>query len=234
MGGDNRSEMVTRMPATPLPFRTTRAPVRVLLYGGTFDPPHRFHARLPRAVADRVLGERAHVVYVPAARNPLKRRGPVASDADRVAMLRLTLGGTSRAHVWTDEIDREGASYTIDTVRRLKRLLPAGSTVRLLIGADSAAGFHRWKSARAVVREAEPLVMPRTPIVRVDELFAVLALTDYWSANELAAWCGRMAPVGPEDMSSTRVREVLAAGGRPRELDDEVVGYIASRGLYRG
>lgn len=162
-----------RAPVTPLPLGPGAR--RVLLFGGTFDPPHTGHTRLPAAARDRLWPGRddAWIVFVPAARSPHKTTAARASDEDRVAMLRRAAEGIARAVVWTDEIDRarwsasrgvEAPSYTVDTVDRAREVLPAAPRIelRLLIGADQAAAFHRWRSPRRIIALAPPVVMSRT------------------------------------------------------------------------
>ncbi len=114
-------------PITPVPL--PQGVRQILLFGGTFDPPHAAHARLPFMVREQMLGPDAWLLYVPAARNPLKAHGPEASDADRLQMLRLLIADqaagvqAARVAIWTDELDRSrqapGPTYTIDTVERL-------------------------------------------------------------------------------------------------------------------
>jgi len=155
----------------------------VLLFGGTFDPPHLGHVELAaraRAVYAAGLGVDCSVValvFVPAGRSPFKEAGPAASDAQRVEMLLEAIAGMDAAFVWTDELDRAGvsgdqgsggvvrpASYTVDTVRRARSLLDArghGVRLGLLIGGDQARGFHRWKEPRTVLGFADVLVLLR-------------------------------------------------------------------------
>lgn len=233
------------MGSSPItPIRIPRGVRTLLIYGGTFDPPHRFHVEGPRAAA-RMFGPAREVaiVYVPASRNPLKDRGPQVSDTDRVAMLRLALRDAGprgpRTLVWTDEINRAtglAPSYMVDTLRRLRSLVPARVTLRLLIGSDQVSRFHEWKSPRRVIALAEPLVMLRAPIDRVDRVFDVLDGA-FWTTAERAAWCGRLAPTEPLEAASTEIRGLMARGRsepRLRELlPPRVLRFIRERGLYR-
>ena len=165
----------------------------VVLFGGSFDPPHRAHAALPDAVRAALPdAECAWLLYIPAARSPHKQRGPVASDDQRLEMLRLAIKDVAHAAVWTDEVDRATSgtpSFTIDTVRRARAWLDASGgtrvTLRLLIGADQAAKFHTWREPRRIIDIAEPLVMLRRPSESADELRAAMAAPSLWSAGEL-------------------------------------------------
>jgi nicotinate-nucleotide adenylyltransferase len=158
-------------PITPLTL--PRKVRHLLVYGGSFDPPHFYHTIAPLSVVGRIYDGDAWVLYVPAARSPHKSRGPFASDEHRLEMLKLALDTPGPRSIWTDEIDRArwerehgragGPSYMIDTLRRLKRVLPRENiTLRLLIGSDQVAEFHRWKEPRKVIALAEPLVLVRS------------------------------------------------------------------------
>ena len=119
---------------------------KIVLFGGSFDPPHNAHVQLPRTVM-RAIGADA-VAYIPAAVPPLKIN-PVRTPAHhRLAMLRLAVADQSHAVVLTDEIDRakDGRpSYTVDTLEALRCRLGDGVEMRLLIGADQVQLFDRWR-----------------------------------------------------------------------------------------
>jgi nicotinate-nucleotide adenylyltransferase len=212
----------------------------VLVLGGSFDPPHRAHVTLPARVRDELerragFAGRAWLAYVPAARSPLKQNSPVASDADRTAMLRLAIADMPRSLAWTDEIERAGLgrgpggivspSYTVETLRRARAWLDshgsAGAALRLLIGADQAAQFHHWKGPRDIIALAEPVVMLRAAMPapgrpspdRRDDLAAFresMHRAGAWSPQELSRWENRVIVVGTDEASSTEVRSLLA------------------------
>jgi len=202
--------------------------------GGSFDPPHLGHAAIARAAQD-AAGPGAWVVFVPAARSPHKQFGPVAADADRIAMVRLMAMGLDDACIWTDEIDRAASgevSYTIDSVRRLREIHPIGE-IRLLIGADQARAFEKWRGPHDLLKLSPPLVARRgNDTGLMDELRACSA----WSEDELGQWEKGMLSSPLLDVSSTALRESLR-GGRGGELveqwmDPTVLMYITARGLY--
>jgi nicotinate-nucleotide adenylyltransferase len=218
---------------------------RVLVFGGTFDPPHRAHIELPEAA--RAALNFGAVLYVPAARSPHKSSGPRASDADRVDMLRAALAGRgSVASISTFEIDAARAagsdaapSYTIDTLRALARAHP-GATLRLLIGADQAAAFHRWREPNEIITLAEPVVMLRAPAEHADALLA--SMSPHWPAAELERWRTRIVAVPLVLADATSLRAALAKRAHTpgahepihRELlHPDVLRLIDERGLYR-
>ncbi len=206
----------------------------VIVFGGAFDPPHVGHIELPIEARQRTQAD--WLLYVPAATPPLKDSQPSASTQDRLAMLRLALRNTKGASVTDVEIARGGVSYTIDTLRELRKYLGANVSLRLLIGADQAAAFHRWRSFREIIEIAEPIVMLRSPVQTSDEL--VETLGDHWSGVELERWREWAIKLNPCQANSTRVRQLLTEQGVEsaeiqRNLPTAVLGYIEEHRLYR-
>jgi nicotinic acid mononucleotide adenylyltransferase len=107
--------------------------------------------------------------------------------------------------------------------------------LRLLIGADQAAQFHRWKRAREIVEIAEPVVMARGPRGSAEGLMEEMARGGFWTAEELAAWRARVVGGEVMDVSSTAVRSALCGSERSpaAETEPAVMEYIRERGLYR-
>jgi nicotinate-nucleotide adenylyltransferase len=215
---------------TPLPVPDTAR--SVLLFGGTFDPPHKAHVALPRAVRDRLLGRSAWLVYVPAAQSPHKPDGPRVSNEDRVTMLRLAVGAMPRCAVWTDEIDRRGPSYWVDTVRRAIAVAPPTAQIRFLIGSDQAAAFHRWRGPREILGLAQPIVMVRPPHRSAAGVMRDLKRTRAWSAKELEQWGSWIDDGAVMEASSTGARDAVGAGRAARIIPPRVRAYITSHGLY--
>src|SRR5262245_29374614 len=159
-------------------------PRRILVFGGTFDPPHIAHANLPELAARQL--ECDEIIYVPAAINPLKQDHPPTAKEHRLAMLLLAIANIPNAKISAIELDRKGPSYTIDTLRALrqqfassgdsprtkpsrsKRPMPSSSSdpppeFRLLLGCDQALSFHEWKDWQEILKLATPAVMVRPP-----------------------------------------------------------------------
>ncbi len=227
------------------PIRVPRDAAGVVVFGGTFDPPHRWHVKVASVVRRRLFGAKGWVVFVPAARSPLKAGGPVASPGDRVRMLRLATRRMASVRVWTDEIDRAerghgGPSYTVDTLMRLRRVVHERVPLRLLIGSDQAAQFHRWRQPDDIVMLAIPAVVWRPPIAGPRALRRALPPTARDERERLGVWLELIVPAPVDPMCSTEVRELLArmhrTGHAPavlrRMLDPGVLAYIRRRGLY--
>ena len=214
----------------------------VLIFGGTFDPPHRAHIDLPIAARDAIGAD--WLLYVPAGRSPLKRENPIASDDDRVAMLRGVLRALERASVSTIELETGSAgesdlrppSYTVDTLARLHEFAPPATRFRLLIGADQAVEFHRWREADRIVELAEPAVMLRPPLDS-DAAFRD-SLRAHRPEPQVERWARRVVALPVSPTSATDVRELLRRGNLddPRVCEvipEPVLDVIRSRRLYR-
>ena len=101
-----------------------------------------------------------HIRWFPAAQSPLKPNGPVASNSQRLQMLQLALSSQSGHKIDTWELDREGTSYTVDTLTHLQSLHP-NSPLYLIIGADSLASFDRWKDPQRILETCTLAVIAR-------------------------------------------------------------------------
>jgi nicotinate-nucleotide adenylyltransferase len=232
----------TRPPITPLAL--PKGVRTLLVFGGSFDPPHFGHEIASLTSLAGFDPATTRILLVPAARSPHKADGPRASDRQRLAMVRLVARGYKHVLVWTDELDRAAAgkpSYSIETLRRLRRVIPPGVKLRLLIGTDQAVAFHRWKSPRAIIKVAEPLVLRRRPIVTARALGKAMDHM-FWTRAELASWEARLAEniLSPESSTAARAaipgapldvrrwKRIAGLNGIPAE----VAQYIVKRNLY--
>lgn len=179
---------------------------RILLYGGTFDPPHIAHVRVPHDAMMSLEFDR--VLYVPANVTPLKEETSTPVN-HRLAMLQLALNDCEWAEISNIEIERGGPSYTIDTIESLQN---EGDEIRLLIGADQWVQFEQWKRWEDILRLANPAIMPRNGF-EVD--------------NE------RLLPIDSFSGGSTDIRTLLKQG---KSVDDVVAttvsAYITEHQLY--
>ena len=148
-------------------------------------------------------------------------------------MLRLAVGHLPHASVLTEEIDqaamtaRPEPSYTVDTLEALRARLGPGTGLRLLIGSDQAKLFDRWRAYDRVIELAEPLVMLRPPLTRTALLEALPPGFDR------AQWAGRLVDVPSIAVSSSDIRDRVAAGRTIRHLVPRgVEQYILRKGLY--
>ncbi|MFO0895048.1 MAG: nicotinate (nicotinamide) nucleotide adenylyltransferase [Phycisphaerales bacterium] len=199
----------------------------ILVFGGTFDPPHRVHAAMASAAADALGADT--ILVIPARVNPQRTSAPPAGAEDRRAMAAIAFRREPRAVIDPVELEREGPSWTVDTLRHLHRLHP-GRTLRLLVGSDQALNFHTWRESATVEALAEPAVVLRAPAT---EAAWRAALEAQLGAAGAARWAQRLLPVPPAPAASTDVRAALREE-RPVTgmLDPEVEAYVRRRGLY--
>ncbi len=203
-------------------------PGGILIFGGTFDPPHIAHVKLPPLAADQLRCER--IIYVPAAINPLKADTPPTASHHRLAMLQLAVRDVPRAEVSTIELDRAGPSYMVDTLEAFRDSF--GQTpMYLLIGADQAVEFHKWRRWDRIVELARPAVMIRPPW---DQHTFESAVRERYSGEEAERWTNWTLDLPRIDVNATEVRRRLAAGRDVRDmLRPQVLAYIDKHLLYR-
>ncbi len=205
----------------------------LVLYGGSFDPPHARHATM--------LGEAMRVLHapcamvMPAAINPLKTSTPPASPEARLAMCRANFAaGTadfpSELRLSRLELDRAGPSYTFHTLEALVAQRPRlRGAIRLLVGSDAIRGIERWHRWREVLALAMPAVVVRPPDARED---VARFLAEFGAANGFADAGSWLLPLEAMELSSTDARTAIVRGERPAGLGDGVWREITERSLY--
>jgi nicotinate-nucleotide adenylyltransferase len=192
-----------------------------LCLGGTFNPIHHGHLICARAVAE--ASGYGQVVLIPTHIPPHKLpNSQMASAADRLAMCRLAAAETQGVEVDDREIGRPGTSYTIDTIRQLRR--EGWPVVPWLLGADQVLSLPTWRQPLDVLREAHLIVMSRPgwnlDLSGLPEEYGILA--------------ERVVPAPSVEISSTDIRRRVAEG-KPIECltTPGVCRYIKEKGLYR-
>lgn len=189
------------------------------IFGGTFDPVHVGHLRAAWEAAEALDAE----VYLVPAKVPPHRPQPVADAAQRARMLRAALMGQQRLQIDLRELDREGPSYTFDTLTSVRAEIGATRPLVLLIGADAFAGLSTWHRWRELFELAHVCVLTRPGQIPAvpEELATEVAARAAVTARSLrAAPAGRVLNVAVTALgiSATRIRNLLAAGRDPRWL----------------
>lgn len=139
------------------------SPVRLGLYGGTFDPIHKGHLHLIEQLFSRNIVD--ELVLVPAGDPWLRNRAPFASGEDRLAMTELAvkeLPADIRARVSVSDIEirREGSTFTIDTVLELQAQRPDAKWI-LILGSDAYSTIEQWHRSSELQSLIEILVIAR-------------------------------------------------------------------------
>jgi nicotinate-nucleotide adenylyltransferase len=193
------------------------SPVRLGVFGGTFDPPHVGHVSLTREL--RESGALDEILWIPAAVPPHKSAHRLTSSKLRMEMVRAAIDGRAHQSVSDIELLREGPSYTVDTLRALRSKCPRATPV-LVIGSDQFAELAGWHEAEEVVQLADVCVLPRGGV----ELASA-------PPRLSVVWCA--ADVAPIDVSSSGIRKRVREGRSYRHLVPEAVAEIIEReGLY--
>ncbi len=200
--------------------------MRLGVLGGTFDPVHLGHLAAAEEAAYRFDLER--VLLLPARRQPLKDHEPWASDAQRLAMLRLAAEGNPRFAVSALELERPAPSYTVDTLRLLHESYGSSCELYFLLGIDAVNALDRWREPAALLRLARLVVMSRSDVREPDWALLQKISPDAADRVELLA-------VPDIDISSRELRRRVAANAPIRyQVPDAVWAYIEAHHLYSG
>jgi nicotinate-nucleotide adenylyltransferase len=201
---------------------------KVLVFGGSFNPPHRRHISLAQQAAAAIGADEIRVI--PANINPQRQEQPTTAAHHREAMLRIAFAGEARAVIDTQEIARGGASFTVDTLNNLRAQFPTAQFF-LLLGGDQALNFYSWKDPHEILALATPVVVPRAPLNTHDLLQQIAARQDAATANVWRPW---ILPLEAAADSSTQLRGNLKAGAPLDEtlIDPAVNAYIKQHSLY--
>jgi nicotinate-nucleotide adenylyltransferase len=189
---------------------------RLGIFGGTFDPVHTAHLEMADAVR-KALGLDRMLLMV--ANQPWQKQDDrvLTPAEDRFAMVEAAAADWPGLDPCRMEIDRGGPTYSIDTVRQLRRDLPDTELI-LVVGSDVVAGLTTWKDE---------------PALRDLVTLAVVGRPGAPPAPLPVGWRAVNVPVAPFDVSSTELRERLEAGLPVDGLvPDAVIRCIAQRGLY--
>ncbi|MBR8656463.1 nicotinate (nicotinamide) nucleotide adenylyltransferase [Achromobacter sp. Marseille-Q0513] len=193
---------------------------RIGLLGGSFDPVHVAHVALAQSALSALALEQ--VQLIPTA-NPWQREALQATPAQRLDMLALAIADQPGLAVNPIEIERGGATYTIDTLRAL----PGDARYVWLLGADQLANFCTWRAWDEIAERVDMAVAvrPGTPLAPPAELAARL--------RELGRGLQSL-PFAPMAVSASEIRRRLAAGeSTAGMLAEPVAAYIAAHNLYR-
>ena len=202
------------------------------LFGGTFDPVHQGHLRAAEEVSRALALDR--LVFIPSARPPHKSGAngePVASASDRLAWLRLAIAKRPGFEVDPIEIERNGPSFSVDTLQTFRNRLKQRPPV-FVIGSDAFALISTWREPEALFELADFAVMTRPPLSHatisdwLPEPFH--GLFDF-SANERSArhrtaeTTIQLVEIAALEISSSLIRDRIAHGEDVEQLLPETV-----------
>jgi nicotinate-nucleotide adenylyltransferase len=176
------------------------------ILGGTFDPPHNTHLLIAQAAQHSL--QLAQIIFIPARQPPHKSNEPISALKDRVAMLERAIRGHAHFVISMIEAERPGPSYTVDTLRALRRDLAPTAELFFIMGMDSLENLPTWHQPRDLVKLCKLAVLRRpgyqvdldaletlVPGVRSSVVF-VRAPESNISASEIRERCARGEPIG--------------------------------------
>lgn len=192
--------------------------------GGSFDPVHNGHVAMARFVLDESLAQKVHVI--PAGLSPFKSRTGAGAE-HRLQMVRLAFMDLPSVFIEDLELEREGPSYTVDTLEELARRFPEDRLL-LMVGQDNFAGLKDWKSPDRIGQLAQIAVLARHDDAGPDPLD---------KTGHLAGIPFQFFPNFHQPVSSTQVRAMLAGKLSGRQnlkeiLPSNVVDHIRRHHLY--
>ena len=195
---------------------------RLGLLGGTFDPVHYGHLLIAEEACQQF--ELDAVVFVPNGQPAHKQGAKVSSPTERAAMCETAIADNDKFVCSRIEIEREGLSYSIDTVQEFRARYPALDALYFITGADAVLELGTWHRAADLVRQCEFIAAtrPGSDLSHIaDEI-----------GPELAKHVHFM-PIPGIDISSTDLRRRAADGGSVRYLTpDSVAEYMRRHSLY--
>ena len=202
--------------------------MRIGLYGGSFDPIHRGHIEPIKETM--ALARLDRVIYLPTANPPHKGGRSMAPAWMRYAMVEIALIREEKLRASAFEMTLDRPAYTVDTLEHHVNAMP-DDELFLIIGLDSLASFHRWRSWQKIVSLVTVLAMAR-PGYEAEDVKPRLV-------PELQKLCGedriRVLDNRPWKASSTGIRAALHRGASPPAdaLPPLVLDYIHKYDLYR-
>lgn len=226
--------------------------MNIALFGGTFDPIHRGHVNVARAAAKAFALKQ--VWFIPADIPPHKQKSPITSFYHRYAMVSLALAGEKDmipSLVEAPDPDAKAErkpSYSLETVRRVKKSLGKSDHLYFLIGMDAFKDIAKWYKAEELLAECDFIVAARPgfsladvasslpqklrPAPNVTKLFRKQKID---GPLVLPGVTLQMLPETHENVSATQIRAAAEKGGALKRLVPEAVAdYIVKEKLYKG
>lgn len=206
------------------------------IFGGTFDPIHHGHLRVALDVQEALA--LTQVRFIPL-NDAVHRDAPLASGAQRLAMLQAATDDCAQLIADDRELRRGGASYTVDTLRDLRTEVGPETPLCLLLGDDAFNGLPHWRAPEQIMTLAHIVVMQRPGHQTADDAQLQSWINSRGSDDPavLKQTPGGQIffqPVTQLDISATDIRARTKAGRSARYLTpDTVLKVIAEQQLYQ-
>ncbi|MFC1582081.1 nicotinate-nucleotide adenylyltransferase, partial [Planctomycetota bacterium] len=191
---------------------------RTGLFGGTFDPPHNGHLRAAEACREGLSLDR--VIFIPACIPPHKSARRLTAPSHRLAMLQTALAGDSGLEYSDIEIQRQGMSFTIDTIRAFT---DPQTELFFITGSDSLAHLHLWKEVGLLLETCRVIIISRPGF----SLEFPAVLQSALSPEALKNLKDQILELDTPDISSSQIRGLAAPDDDINDLVPQAVAdYI--------
>ena len=174
------------------------------MFGGTFDPIHKGHIRAAEEIIAQQLASK--VIFLPAG-SPWQKGGKlIASPIDRAALVAKAIATNPKFQLSTREIERSGATYTIDTVREYQQEFPTEDFL-LLLGSDAFSGINTWHEHEELLQSIDIVVAirPGEKVITVPDAHVSIIESEMF------------------DISSTQIRHAAKSGADLAQFVPEVI-----------
>jgi nicotinate-nucleotide adenylyltransferase len=187
---------------------------RIGILGGTFDPPHIGHLMIAKQVLEQCSLD--SIWFMPSSEPPHKTDSTITRGEHRIEMVRRSIANEEQFDLCLVEFERNGLSYTVDTVKELEKMYPA-IKFHFIIGGDMVDSLHTWGRVEELL-EAIPFIAVRRPGSKFESPFyKKLKIVD----------------IPMIDLSSTWIREQIRHGkNTDYYIQSEVREYIEVNSLY--
>lgn len=198
--------------------------MRIGIMGGTFDPIHIAHLMIAEEVREAFKLD--SVLFIPAAIPPHKLGHRVTSAYHRLVMVQLATAKNPYFHVSTCELERKGPSYSLLTIRELKKIYGKETELYFITGSDSINDLHTWHKPDELLKDCHFVgtTRPGAPMdkTELEKQFGSLATKiHFFAVPELS-------------ISSTDIRARVRTGRSIKYIVPSIVeDYIYKEGLYR-
>lgn len=198
---------------------------KIGVFGGTFNPPHQGHLLAAAEVREKLQLDR--ILFIPDAQPPHKALPEGSPDGqDRLALVRAAIRDLPFAEVSGLELDRQGKSYTSDTLKRLREMYP-DAMLYLITGTDMFLTLHNWHEPASICADAVIVGMVRAEDDRMEELLIQKKNLEHRFQARVELVDNRFV-----EISSTKVRRLLILGGAEKYVPEPVLTEIREKGLY--
>lgn len=196
------------------------------LCGGSFDPIHYGHLALAKQAFDEL--NLSEVIFIPTKKQPFKLSAIPANSEDRLNMLKLAINKKDYFSISSMEIQREGISYTADTLLAFKKAYPKNTDFFFIMGADSFKCLESWKNVEYLLSNCNFAVGIRNGTALKDLEEVKFRINQAYGTNVVFLNNKKL------EISSTTIKEKINLGESLKGLlPIEVENYINEKELYR-